>query len=387
MPPFDREAALKIGRKGAPPGQDRGRHRRIRPHRRGAAARLEQRQRARRSVRARQAARQGHRAVHPHRRPPRRRRLLSQGGGALQEDPQVQARRRAGAPASPARWRPSRGCWPTPRRRSAPSPTGAARAATRRAPPRSASASARSTPTISRRGWARRARRSRSATRRPRSSEFRDVARAYDKQGEAGAALTAFESAFELDATDERGPHAAARAAISRPATSARRAASPPASAELKRVVAALELRRPQPTTCSTCSARLPSSIRPTCRCAPISRIAYFARKEIRPRARLPDAADVRQPGAALADARRDRAGGGRHRRRPCRRRPGARGRRRRARRGHRPRQPPDRAVAGGRLSVPRRGGRGRARPERLLRRRRRAATSSSRACRITSSR
>ena len=79
------------GRKGAASGTHRRGHRGVPPHRRGAAARLEQRQRARRPVRPRQAGRQGRRAVHAHRRSPGRRGLLSEGRGALQEDPQDQA--------------------------------------------------------------------------------------------------------------------------------------------------------------------------------------------------------------------------------------------------------------------------------------------------------
>ncbi len=56
MPPFDREAALKSGRKALEARQGRRRHRRIRQGRRGPAARLEQRQQSRRSVRARRSS-------------------------------------------------------------------------------------------------------------------------------------------------------------------------------------------------------------------------------------------------------------------------------------------------------------------------------------------
>ena len=77
--PIDRAATLRNAEKLLRQGKLERGHRGVPPRRRGSAARLEHREHARRSLRARRPDRQGGRAVHPHRRQPERRRVPAEG--------------------------------------------------------------------------------------------------------------------------------------------------------------------------------------------------------------------------------------------------------------------------------------------------------------------
>ncbi len=258
MPPFDREAALKSAEKALRLGKIDAAIAEYVQSRRGAAARLEQRQRARRPLRPRQAARQGHRAVHPHRRPPVERRLLSKGRRALQEDPQVQAGRGIRA-AEVGRDRRQAG--PAGRRQGR-VPDG------RRAPPRRRRHQGRRRDQHPHRHA--RSRGSRGAPRRgagrPRDRRHRHraprVPRGRARLRQAGRRrlrARRLRAAFELDPTDWRSPRRGSSTAISTPAISTRRAASRSGAAELKRIVDGARTAPAGPTTCSTCWPRSPT--------------------------------------------------------------------------------------------------------------------------------
>ena len=238
-----------------------------------SAARPEFDQHARRSLRARRPGRT--RRVEQFLRiagDPARRRVPAEGGSALQEDPQAQARPRTGAAAG---GRDRRQPGPAGRRARVfqrPSPIGAARAAMPAASRRSSSGSARSIRPISRRGWRAAAARVDIGELTGAVADLKDDRRRTDRgrpaaRGDRGAA------AGRADRSGRRrNSRAAARTCTSPPATSIAPASARPPPRSSSRWPASLEASRQERTTRWRCCARPPASTRPTPNCAITSR-------------------------------------------------------------------------------------------------------------------
>ena len=318
MPPFDREAALKAAEKALKLGKvdaaiaEYVKVVEAQPRDWNSANALGDLY-----VRA-EAAREGRRAVHAHRRSPRGRGLLSKGGGALQEDPQAQARRRIRA-AAVGRSRRQAG---HAGRRQAVLPAGrrAAQGARRqegrrrdRDPPRHARSRR------SRRAHARRPARRRDGRHGHRAARVpRRRGAASRSRTSTAEALVPLQSAFDLDHSRRRTSAAGCSPPISRRQSRRWRARWRKGAGELKQIAAALEKAGQGRRGARSARRGRRAAIRPTSRCAPAwrwrtSRAAISTR-----RARYLSAGDRRQQSRAVDDAGRNRAA-----RRPVRRRQG----------------------------------------------------------------